>query len=111
MKMNHADSPKIEKPSDVVKPILTTSELSDIYLDSTSVMKRDLVFENESLDVILDRLAPHYGVKVNYMTDAAKSIRLFYKWDSSISLDSLIGQLNTFERIRLHRDGDTLNVN
>lgn len=87
------------------------AETPEIYTDTVSIVEDNLVFEDEPLDVILNRLAPHYGVKVNYKSDAAKSVRLFFKWDSSLSINDVIDQLNTFDRIRLYLDGDTLTVN
>lgn len=70
----------------------------------------NIVFENETLNAVLDRLAPLYKVKIRYKSDMARDIRLFFKWQPSVTLDELVEQLNTFDRIKIYLDGDTLIV-
>lgn len=79
--------------------------------DTVTIAEDKLIFEDETLDVILNRLAPYYGVKMIYRSDDAKSVRLFFKWESSLSINDVIEQLNTFNRIQLRLDGNTLTVN
>lgn len=82
-----------------------------ISADSTiSALPDEILFQEESLEALLSRLAPYYHVGVDYKSDAAKSIRIYYPWSKSITLEELAEQLNTFNRIHVVIDGDKLIV-
>lgn len=67
-----------------------------------------IVFEDETLDRILDRIASYYNAKVNLTRPASSEVRLFLKWDSTMELPELIEHLNSFERINLFLKDDTI---
>lgn len=67
-----------------------------------------IVFEDETLDRILDRIASYYNAKVSLTKPASSEVRLFLKWDSTMELPELIEHLNSFERINLFLKDDTI---
>ena len=95
------------------------NDLSSIVTDS-SFLKSDtaitdslpsdtvIVFENKSLNYILSELAPMYGVELALSSPTSKDVRLFLRWDSSMTLPELIDHLNTFERINLIFSNNTI---
>lgn len=67
-----------------------------------------IIFENEKLDKILNDISPYYNLTVDLRSPRSKEVRLFLKWDSSTPIDELIDHLNTFERINLILNENTL---
>ncbi len=67
-----------------------------------------IVFEDEKLDKILAVIAPYYNVKVDVNDPASKEVRLFLKWESTITLPELIDHLNSFDRINLFLKDDVI---
>lgn len=70
----------------------------------------EIIFRNETLSMILDKLAPHYGLKVVYKSDASRNVQLYFPWTKDVTASELVDMLNTFERIRLVLDGKNLIV-
>lgn len=69
-----------------------------------------ILFENRSVSDVMEAVSAHYGVTVRYARPATSALRLYYKFDPSLPLDEVIGQLSTFEQIDIRRDGETLTV-
>lgn len=67
-----------------------------------------IIFEDETLDRILDRIAPFYNAKVDLSSSSSSEVRLFLKWDSTTELHELIEHLNSFERINIFLKDDTI---
>lgn len=84
------------------------------YLEETNISNTTLpkdtviIFENEKLDKILNDISPYYNLTVDLRSPRSKEVRLFLKWDSSTPIDELIDHLNTFERINLILNENTL---
>lgn len=92
------------------KTIPSLEESKIVYTDTVSKLPGALIFEDEPLHDMLVKLAPAYGVKLNFKSDNAKNIQLYFKWDETISLEELVEQLNTFDRIRIQLNDNTLTV-
>lgn len=67
-------------------------------------------YENASLFQIVNDLANAYDVKVTYLSDKAKELRLYYKLDTNKPMEKIIEELNSFEKINIKINGDTLEV-
>lgn len=68
------------------------------------------VFDNESFETILARMAAYYDRRVVFAGDNSKSLRLYFRWDRSLPLEEVLEQLNNFEQIHLTLDNDTIKV-
>lgn len=79
--------------------------------DSEPVAVEPIMFEDAALQTIMDEVAKTYHVKVIFNNSASASLHLYYKFDPSLSLDEIIGQLNNFEQINITRTGNTVNIN
>ena len=67
-----------------------------------------VVFDNESLETILTGIADYYGCNVIFNNDASKSLRLYFRWDRTLSMAETVERLNNFEQIRLTLKGTTI---
>ena len=69
-----------------------------------------VIFENVSLMEILKFVSEQYGVTVEFRNPETADIHLFYKLDSCLPLEEIIEQLNTFERIDIYFEDNSLIV-
>ncbi len=80
--------------------------------DSTSAphAAAPILFEEETLERILNCIAATHGVTVEYMKPATAQLHLFYRFDPALPLEETVGQLNAFEQINLRIDGNKIIV-
>lgn len=71
---------------------------------------RPQLFEEAPLEQVLNVLAAHYGVEVEYRTDDVRSLRLFYQWEPEYTLDKVVEMLNNFEAFSIRHEGNKLIV-
>lgn len=69
-----------------------------------------VVFDNENLETILTGIADYYGCNVIFNNDASKSLRLYFRWDRTLSMAETVERLNNFEQIQLTLEGTTINA-
>lgn len=67
-----------------------------------------VLFEDEPLSLIMSRIAAAYGVDVRFDNDEVAQLHLYYTFDSSLPLEEIISQLNSFESIDITINGNTL---
>lgn len=82
--------------------LVSTDEVQPLLNDTT------ILFEEEKLEVILDKIAPYYDVKIEHKASQTKDVRLFLRWSSTMPLEDLIDHLNSFDRINLTLNDSTL---
>lgn len=69
------------------------------------------VYDNVALSQILAEIADYYHVSISYENASVQTMRLFFRWDQSLSIEQTVQALNSFERIRIVvRDSNTLVV-
>lgn len=69
------------------------------------------VYDNVALSQILTEIAVYYHVSISYENASVQTMRLFFRWDQSLSIEQTVQALNSFERIRIvARDSKTLVV-
>lgn len=69
-----------------------------------------VIFEDVPLEDILKAISENYGVDVKFISQETAVIHLFYKFDSEQPIDEILEQLNTFDRIDIRKEGNTLIV-
>lgn len=87
-----------------------TKQTAEEKTDSVTVKAAPVLFEDESLEAIMDTIATAYGAEVRFDNADAAALHLYYKFDPSLSLNDIISQLNTFEQINISRRGNILTV-
>lgn len=69
-----------------------------------------IIFDNETLENIINSIAVHYGYNVFFDDDASKSIRLYFRWDQTLSVEDVAARLDNFEQIHISIDDKTIKV-
>lgn len=85
------------------------TELAD-SLSSDSIVPKVVRFDEATLQKILTDMADYYRLRVEWQNEEAKTLRLFYQWDQSLTPSEVIEQLNTFERFGLELNDSTIIV-
>ncbi len=85
--------------SSIIEPALAVADLP-----------ASVEFEDETLETILGRIAEAYGLEVRYLSDAPKTIRLYFVWQTAMTPAETIASLDNFERFSASLDGATIIV-
>lgn len=102
--------PPLSKKEEPTETSVTTKQTAEEKTDSATVKAVPVLFEDESLEVIMETIATAYAAEVRFDNADAASLHLYYKFDPSLSLNDIISQLNTFEQINISRRGNTLTI-
>lgn len=78
--------------------------------DTLNTSVEPVIFENETLEVIMRSIAEAYSVEIQFNNKETAELHLYYKFDPSLTLDEIVSQLNTFERINIRRNGNSLTI-
>lgn len=85
------------------------SSASQEQTDSISEIPADpVLFEDATLSEIMEMISKRYSVKIRFNNREAENLRLYYKFDPTLSLDEIISQLNTFDQIHIVRNNNLL---
>lgn len=76
--------------------------------DTIKTAPASMLFEDDSLETIMQRIADIYGVEVKFKSRETASLRLYYRLDLSLPLGEIVSQLNTFEQINISQNGNIL---
>lgn len=68
------------------------------------------IFENTPLDEMVTEIATYYNKVVDIQNEQAHELRLYYKWEPQDALESIIEDLNHFDRVNLALEDDKLIV-
>jgi hypothetical protein len=81
--------------------------------DTTKVIAKIPVikqYDDTPLESILNDMAAYYNIKVKYQHQNVCKLRLFYKWDQSLGIATVVDQLNNFEKFHINLDGQIMTV-
>ena len=67
-------------------------------------------FENVAFDKMIAEIAAYYDMQVKFENAEAKSLRLYYEWDSHSSIESIVKELNQFENVNIEVVGQNIIV-
>jgi len=95
-------APVIEQRLDTV---VTVPPVEQEEEDSVEVL-----FDNATLSDMLQSISKHYGMKVQFANEKLKSIRLYYYFNKTKSVDKAIRDLNHFNKMSITRDEKTIFV-
>ena len=95
-------SPQEQVMNQPIKPL--TEQVASLPADTT------LTFENTELDSIVNRIAGHYHVDVDFRNETASHLRLYTKWSPSEPLEQVVERLNAFEKVDIKIENHTLTI-
>jgi hypothetical protein len=78
--------------------------------DSATVAVEPIVFDNLPLDQMLEKIAPHYGMQVEFRNEDARVLRFYFVWQPDEDLDAVLERLNLFESVNISKEGNTIVV-
>ena len=68
------------------------------------------MFDNQQLDQMLENIAPHYGMQVEFRNEDARALRFYFVWQPDEDLDAVLERLNLFESVNISKEGNTIVV-
>ena len=66
------------------------------------------LYDNVPLEQIINDMSAYYNVQVEWRSDEARDLRLYYQWEPTFTLDKVVDMLNSFEAINITREGDKI---
>jgi len=60
--------------------------------------------------MMLSEMAAYYQYEVNYQSEEAKHVRLYFTWDKHTEIDDVVATFNKFDRIHITRENRKLIV-
>ena len=81
--------------------VANPNQLPADTLKTDSIPPKVVRYDEATLEQILTDMADYYGLTLNWKSEEAKTLRLFYIWNKQQSAVEAIRSMNSFERIRL----------
>jgi len=79
--------------------------------DTVAVVEGNpVVFDNQPLDQMMEHIAPHYGMQVEFRNEDARALRFYFVWQPDEDLDAVLERLNLFESVNISKEGNTIVV-
>ncbi len=111
--VSHHTVDKGKEPTEKVAPEPQTEASVEPRLgvaDSAAVAVEPIVFDNQPLDQMLEKIAPHYRVQVEFRNEDARALRFYFVWQPDEDLDAVLERLNLFESVNISKEGNTIVV-
>ena len=94
-------------------PVTATSATSDVTENQevipTLTDNEAHLYDDISLEQIIDDMTAKYNIQeVEWRSEEAKSLRLYYRWEPSYSIDKVVDMLNSFQAFTIQRTGNKL---
>lgn len=94
-------------------PVTVTSVTSDVTENQevipTLTDNEAHLYDDISLEQIIDDMTAKYNIQeVEWRSEEAKSLRLYYRWEPSYSIDKVVDMLNSFQAFTIQRTGNKL---
>ena len=84
----------------------SSEDVADGQETLPSLQDESHLYDNVPLEQILDDMAARYSVQVEWQSSKARSLRLYYRWEPSYSIDKVVDMLNSFQAFTIqHTDG------
>ena len=111
--VSHSVNEKAKEPTETVgtepQPESTVGPRLGVA-DTATVVSEPIVFDNQPLDQMLEQIAPHYGMQVEFRNEDARALRFYFVWQPDEDLDAVLERLNLFESVNISKEGNTIVV-
>ncbi len=111
--VRHSTNEKVEETTEQVvtapQPEATVEPRLGVA-DTVEVVDEPVVFDNQPLDQMLEYIAPHYGMQVEFRNEDARALRFYFVWQPDEDLDATLERLNLFESVNISKEGNTIVV-
>ena len=99
-----------EKVTAEPQPESTVGPRLGVADTATAVVAEPVVFDNQPLDQMLEQIAPHYSMQVEFRNEDARALRFYFVWQPDEDLDAALERLNLFESVNISKEGNTIVV-
>lgn len=111
--VRHSVNDKAKESTETVAPAPQSESTVGPRLgvaDTATVVTEPLVFDNQPLDQMLEQIAPHYSMQVEFRNEDARALRFYFVWQPDEDLDAALERLNLFESVNISKEGNTIVV-
>lgn len=95
-------------------PPIQEATVANLHQLPADTLKTDTIpskvvrYDEATLEQILTDMSDYYGLTLNWKSEEAKTLRLFYIWNKQQSAEEAITSMNSFERISLELNDNIL---
>ena len=89
--------PEVVK-SDSAKQVAAKDSLTHPKPEKPAIHK---TFENVAFEQMISEIASYYDLQVKFENNEDKTLRLYYEWDSHLSIENIVKELNQFENVNI----------
>ena len=93
--------------SDSAKQVATKDSLAHPKPKKPAIHK---TFENVAFEQMISEIASYYDLQVKFENNEDKTLRLYYEWDSHLSIENIVKELNQFENVNIELQQNELIV-
>ena len=111
--VSHHAVDKAKEPTETVAPAPQPESTVGPRLgvaEPAAVVAEPIVFDNLPLDQMLEKIAPHYGLQVEFRNEDVRALRFYFVWQPDEDLDAVLERLNLFESVNISKEGNTIVV-
>ena len=84
--------------SDSAKQVAAKDSLAHPKPEKPAIHK---TFENVAFEQMISEIASYYYLQVKFENNEDKTLRLYYEWDSHLSIENIVKELNQFENVNI----------
>ncbi len=102
---------RVSQQASLRQPTSSVDVSSDVTQgqEETSTLQDEAhLYDNVPLEQIIDDMAARYDAQVEWQSSKARSLRLYYRWEPSYSIDKVVDMLNSFQAFTISRTGNKL---
>lgn len=111
--VRHNANDQAKEPTETVAPAPQPESAVGPRLgvaDTAAVVAEPIVFDNQPLDQMLEKIAPHYGLQVEFRNEDVRALRFYFVWQPDEDLDAVLERLNLFESMNISKEGNAIVV-
>lgn len=108
--LNKNTDNQIAEVAPTTKENVASSDTILVVEQAPAVAPETIVFDNEPLETIINRIVEYYDYKAEFSTDAPKALRLYFRWNQAQTIHEVVESLNNFEQIQITLKDKTLKI-
>ena len=107
--IRHVSNVGVEPQAPIQETIIANShQLPADTVSADTIPPKVVRYDEATLKQILTDMADYYGLTLNWKSEEAKTLRLFYIWNKQQSAEEVITSMNSFERFSLELNDSIL---
>lgn len=86
-----------------------SSDVTEAQEEISTLQNGVHLYDDMPLEQIIDDMTARYNIQeVEWQSEDTKSLRLYYRWEPSYSIDKVVDMLNSFQSFTISRTGNKL---